>query len=50
MILRAGVKLGFKPKIHADESRQRGARVAIRLELSSADHLVQSPISDLKDG
>lgn len=49
MILRAGVKLGFKPKIHADEfTDSGGARVANQIRAVSADHLVQSPISELE--
>jgi len=49
MILRAGVKLGFKPKIHADEfTDSGGVRVANRIRAVSADHLVQSPISELE--
>src|SRR5207244_9992619 len=49
MILRAGVKLGLKPKIHADEfTDSGGAKIANQVGAVSADHLVQSPISELE--
>ena len=49
LILRAGVKLGFKPKIHADEfTDSGGAKIANQVGAVSADHLVQSPISELE--
>src|SRR5207245_9292283 len=47
--LRAGVSRGFKPKIHADEVTDSGGlRVANGIRAVSADHLVQSPISELE--
>ena len=48
-ILRSAVKLGFKPKIHADEfTDSGGARVANQVKAVSADHLVHSPTSELE--
>ena len=48
VILRAGVKLGFRPKIHADEfTNSGGARVANQIRAVSADHMIHSPISEL---
>ena len=49
LILRAGVKLGFKPKIHADEfTDSGGAKIANQVGAVSADHMVHSPISELE--
>ena len=47
-ILRSALKLGFKPKIHADEfTDSGGARVANQVGAVSADHLIHSPMSEL---
>src|SRR3989449_5488353 len=48
VILRAGGKFGFRPKIHADEfTNSGGARVANQIRAVSADHMIHSPISEL---
>ena len=40
-ILEAGIKLGFRPKVHADEFVNLGATsLAVELNASSADHLL----------
>ena len=41
-ILEAGLKIGFKPKVHADEFVNLGAtRLAVELKASSSDHLLK---------
>src|SRR3989442_13806912 len=46
LVFRGGVKVGFKPKIHADQFTGRGgAKNANQDGAVFSDHLVQSPIS-----
>lgn len=48
-ILRAGLRRGLRPKIHADQfTNSGGAKVANDVGATSADHLVQSDIRELK--
>jgi imidazolonepropionase len=47
-ILKAGVKLGLKPRIHADEFVSLGAtRLAVDLQAASADHLLKITDQDI---
>lgn len=48
-ILRTGQQLGLRPKIHADQfTDSGGARLANKVEATSADHLVHSDDGELK--
>ncbi len=48
-ILKAGLKMGLRPKIHADQfTNSGGARIANDLRAASADHLVYSSSNELK--
>ena len=47
-ILEAGIKLGFRPKVHADEFVNLGASsLAVELSCSSADHLLNISPSEI---
>lgn len=48
-VLRAAIRLGYRPKIHADEfADSGGARVANQLSAVSADHCVHSETRELE--
>jgi imidazolonepropionase len=48
-VLEAGLKIGLRPKIHADEFVSLGgARLAAELDAISADHLVKTPPEDIR--
>jgi imidazolonepropionase len=48
-ILRAGIRNGLRPKIHADQfTDNQGARIANDTRATSADHLVHSNLDELE--
>jgi imidazolonepropionase len=48
-VLRAGIRNGLRPKIHADQfSDSQGAKVANDVKATSADHLVHSKLDELQ--